>query len=67
MSSQPYIPDALPLRNLDYQLLLPLVGQPNAALARNSSRENFVESVFDYGLHKVICGVLTLRKIRLPS
>ena len=31
---QPYTPDALPLVNLDYQLLLPLVGQANAALAR---------------------------------
>ena len=31
---QPYIPDLLPLENLDYQQLLPLVGQANAALAR---------------------------------
>lgn len=31
---QPYAPDALPLANLDYRLLLPLVGQANAALAR---------------------------------
>ena len=31
---QPYTPDALPLVNLDYRLLLPLVGQANAALAR---------------------------------
>lgn len=31
---QPYTPDALPLANLDYRLLLPLVGQANAALAR---------------------------------
>jgi len=31
---QPYTPDSLPLANLDYQLLLPLVGQANAALAR---------------------------------
>ena len=30
----PYIPDALPLVALDYQRLLPLVGQANAALAR---------------------------------
>ena len=30
----PYIPDALPLKNLDFKLLLPLVGQANAALAR---------------------------------
>lgn len=29
-----YIPDQLPLTNLDYRLLLPLVGQANAALAR---------------------------------
>jgi len=34
MSPQPYIPDTLPLNNLDYRLLLPLVGQANAALAR---------------------------------
>ena len=34
MSSQPYIPDELPLNNLDHRLLLPLVGQANAALAR---------------------------------
>lgn len=34
MSSQPYIPDALPLSDLDYRLLLPLVGQANAALGR---------------------------------
>lgn len=31
---QPYIPNALPLNDLDYQQLLPLVGQANAALAR---------------------------------
>lgn len=31
---QPYIPDTLPLGGLDYRLLLPLVGQANAALAR---------------------------------
>jgi Fic family protein len=31
---QPYIPDTLPLTDLDYRLLLPLVGQANAALAR---------------------------------
>lgn len=30
----PYTPDALPLTQLDYRLLLPLVGQANAALAR---------------------------------
>jgi|688.fasta_scaffold1045719_2 hypothetical protein len=35
MSPQPYVPDALPLSNLDYRLLLPLVGQANAALARH--------------------------------
>jgi hypothetical protein len=67
MSLQPYTPDALPLNNLDHRLLLPLVGQANAALGRNSSRENFVEPVFDYGLHKAVCRVLTLRKMRLPS
>ena len=33
MNQQPYRPDALPLSNLDYRLLLPLVGQANAALA----------------------------------
>jgi Fic family protein len=31
---QPYVPDILPLANLDYRQLLPLVGQANAALAR---------------------------------
>ncbi len=31
---QPYVPDALPLSELNYRLLLPLVGQANAALAR---------------------------------
>jgi Fic family protein len=31
---QIYAPNALPLVNLDYRLLLPLVGQANAALAR---------------------------------
>lgn len=31
---QPYVPDSLPLTDLDYRLLLPLVGQANAALAR---------------------------------
>lgn len=31
---QPYIPNALPLTDLDYRLLLPLVGQANAELAR---------------------------------
>ncbi len=30
----PYIPDELPLTNLDYQLLFPLVGDANAELAR---------------------------------
>lgn len=30
----PYVPDELPLTNLDYRLLLPLVGHANAALAR---------------------------------
>jgi len=34
MSPHAYIPDALPLGNLDYRMLLPLVGQANAALAR---------------------------------
>ena len=31
---KPYVPDALPLTELDYRLLLPLVGQANAVLAR---------------------------------
>ena len=31
---QPYVPDVLPLTDLDYRMLLPLVGQANAALAR---------------------------------
>ena len=31
---QTFLPDALPLSDLDYRLLLPLVGQANAALAR---------------------------------
>ncbi len=31
---QPYVPDVLPLTKLDFRLLLPLVGQANAALAR---------------------------------
>lgn len=31
---KPYDPNALPLTDLDYKLLLPLVGQANAALAR---------------------------------
>ena len=31
---QPYVPNALPLSGLDYRVLLPLVGQANAALAR---------------------------------
>lgn len=31
---QPYTPQTLPLVDLDYRLLLPLVGQANAALAR---------------------------------
>lgn len=31
---QPYNPDELPLNNLNYRQLLPLVGQANAALAR---------------------------------
>lgn len=31
---QPYTPNELPLDNLDYRQLLPLVGQANAALAR---------------------------------
>jgi len=31
---QPYIPNALPLPDLDFRRLLPLVGQANAALAR---------------------------------
>ncbi len=30
----PYVPNELPLTNLDYRQLLPLVGQANAALAR---------------------------------
>ena len=34
MSSQPYIRDELQLNNSDHRLLLPLVGQANAALAR---------------------------------
>jgi Fic family protein len=32
--SRPYVPDELPLVDLDYRRLLPLVGQANAALAR---------------------------------
>jgi hypothetical protein len=35
MSSQPYIPDALPLNNLAHRLLLPLCGKADAALARS--------------------------------
>lgn len=31
---QPYVPHALPLADLDFRRLLPLVGQANAALAR---------------------------------
>ena len=31
---KPYQPDVLPLQNLDFRLLLPLVGQANASLAR---------------------------------
>jgi Fic family protein len=31
---QPYVPQLLPITDLDYRLLLPLVGQANAALAR---------------------------------
>ena len=31
---KPYVPDSLPLDNLDFKLLLPLVGKANAALAR---------------------------------
>ena len=31
---QPYVPEALPLADLDFRRLLPLVGQANAALAR---------------------------------
>lgn len=31
---QPYVPDVLPLTELDFRRLLPLVGQANAALAR---------------------------------
>lgn len=31
---KPYVPDALPLHNLNYEKLLPLVGKANAALAR---------------------------------
>jgi Fic family protein len=34
VSPQPYTPDALPLNDLDHRLLLPAVGQANAALAR---------------------------------
>lgn len=30
---QPYVPNVLPLTDLNYRLLLPLVGQANAALA----------------------------------
>lgn len=31
---QPYVPDTLPISELDFRQLLPLVGQANAALAR---------------------------------
>jgi hypothetical protein len=31
---QSYVPQSLPITDLDYRLLLPLVGQANAALAR---------------------------------
>ena len=31
---KPYMPDSLPLDNLDFKLLLPLVGKANATLAR---------------------------------
>ena len=31
---KPYMPDSLPLENLDFKLLLPLVGKANVALAR---------------------------------
>jgi hypothetical protein len=35
MTLQTLIPDTLPLNNLDHRLLLPLVGQADAALARS--------------------------------
>jgi len=31
---KPYAPDTLPLAELDYKCLLPLIGKANAALAR---------------------------------
>ena len=50
MSSQPYIPDELPLNNLDHRQLLLLIGRANAALARftgvlQSSRPGTVNCV----------------------
>ena len=34
MPMQPFVPHVLPINELDWRLLLPLVGQANAALAR---------------------------------
>jgi len=31
---EPYVPNKLPLEDLDYKLILPLVGSANAELAR---------------------------------
>ena len=61
MSSQPYNPDALPLNNLDYRLLLPLVGQANAAL--HCQGECFVEHNFVLGLYKLFCRVWKLHNV----
>lgn len=66
MSPQSYIPDALPLSNLDYRPLLPLVDQASAALARCDALNFFVESIFCFRLHKSICRVYGLRNERLP-
>jgi hypothetical protein len=67
MSPQPYVPDTLPLSNLDYRLLLPLVGQANAALARYATLRHFVEPKIGIRLHKPTCRYFRLHNEGPPT
>jgi hypothetical protein len=67
MSPQPYFPDALPLSTLDHPMLLRLVGQANAALARYATLRHFVEPKIGISLHKPTCRYFRLHNEGPPT
>lgn len=62
----PCEPNALPLNDLDFRRLRPLVGQAYTLLAPKAERraEMFVESISRFALHKRFSGVCRLHKMQ---